>query len=504
VKHFLRATAFVAVVASAFVTTAAPARAQDPAPAETKKEDGGKDEKKVEDKWIAVVGGDIHTGTGEVLKGATILGKNGKIHAIGHDLDVPKDAKVHDVSGMRVYPGLVAISSQGLLGNAMAEFDDTIDPFSTRMVLGLAAGITTTGVGGSAVKLKRFSVDGAVVNERAYTVMSWSGRNPRTKSELREKFADAARYIREYREWERKSKEQKDLPEPKKSGIDGGVLSVLRGETQAKFNASDRDDLLGIARLAQEYGFRPIIDGCQEGWTVADELGRAGARVVLTARDRRTKDEQQSAAGGTSIENAAILHKGGCMVAVTPPTEGIDLGGLEGRDIRMLTIEAGFAVRGGLPEKAALEAITIVPARMMGISHRVGSLEVGKDFDLLVTDGDLLHYATYVQWAYVDGRMAYDKEKELYYAHIRPRPAAEKKLDAGETAEAKPADEPKPEGEKKDGESDAEKKGDEKKDAEKKDAEKKDGEGGGDGEKKDGEKKDGEKKDGEKNDGDEK
>jgi adenine deaminase len=155
----------------------------------------------------------------------------------------------------------------------------------------------------------------------------------------------------------------------------------------------------------------------------------------------------------------------------------------------MLTIEAGFAVRGGLPAKAALEAITIVPARMMGISHRVGSLEVGKDFDLLVTDGDLLHYATYVQWAYVDGRMAYDKEKELYYAHIRPRPAAEKKLDAGETAEAKPADEPKPEGEKKDGESDAEKKGDEKKD----------GEGGGDGEKKDGE-----KKDGEKNDGDEK
>lgn len=483
-KYFLRASALLLVAASTHVATSAPARAQDPAPAGAKKEDGKKDDAKVEDKWVAVVGGDIHTGTGEVLKGATILGKNGRIHAIGYDLDVPKDAKVHDVAGMRVYPGLVAISSQGLLGNAMAEFDDTIDPFSSRMVLGLAAGITTTGVGGSAVKLKRFSVDGAVVNERAYTVMSWSGRNPRTKSELREKFVEAARYIREQREWERKSKEQKDLPEPKKTGIDGGVLSVLRGETQAKFNASDRDDLLGIARLAQEFGFRPIIDGCQEGWTVADELGRAGARVVLTARDRRSKDEQQSASGGTSIENAAILHRSGCMVAVTPPTEGIDLGGLEGRDIRMLTIEAGFAVRGGLPEKAALESITIVPARMMGISHRVGSLEVGKDFDLLVTDGDLLHYSTYVQWAFVDGRMVYDKEKELYYAHIRPRPAAEKKLDAGETAESKPADESKPQGEEKDGEKkddDAKKEGDEKKEGEK----------DGDGEKKE-EKKDGE------------
>jgi hypothetical protein len=191
--------------------------------------------------------------------------------------------------------------------------------------------------------------------------------------------------------------------------------------------------LLGIARLAQEYGFRPVIEGCQEGWTVADELGRAGARVILTARDRRSKDEQQVAAGGTSIENAAILHKSGCMVSVTPPTEGVDLGGLEGRDIRMLTIEAGFAVRGGLPDKAGLEAITIVPARIMGISHRVGSLEVGKDFDVLVTDGDILHYKTYVQWAFVDGRMAYDKEKELFYAHIRPRPQAELKVDAGET-----------------------------------------------------------------------
>ncbi len=428
----MRLSTIAACVAVVFCTStfvAAPAWAQDPAPAA----DETKSDKKTEDKWVALTGGDIYTGTGEMLRGATILGKNGKIEAIGYDLEIPKDAKVHKVDGMRVYPGLVAISSQGLLGNAGGEFDDTIDPFNSRMVLGLAAGITTTGAGSAAVKLKRFTVDGAVVNERLYSVFSWSGRNPRTKSELREKFAEAARYVREFREWERKVKEQKDLPEPKKSGVDGTVLSVLRGETLAKFNASDRDDLLGIARLAQEYGFRPVIEGCQEGWTVADELGRAGARVILTARDRRSKDEQQVAAGGTSIENAAILHKSGCMVSVTPPTEGVDLGGLEGRDIRMLTIEAGFAVRGGLPDKAGLEAITIVPARIMGISHRVGSLEVGKDFDVLVTDGDILHYKTYVQWAFVDGRMAYDKEKELFYAHIRPRPQAELKVDAGET-----------------------------------------------------------------------
>lgn len=472
----------IAALAAAlfFHAAAAPVHAQDPAPAEGAKKEAGKDDAKKEDKWTAVVGGDIHTGTGEVLRGATILGKNGKIEAIGYDLEIPKDAKVFKVDGMRVYPGLVAISSQGLLGNGGGEFDDTIDPFSSRMILGLAAGITTTGTGSAAVKLKRFTVDGATVNERLYSVFSYSGRNPRTKSELREKFADGARYLREYREWERKVKEQKDLPEPKKSGIDGSILSVLRGETLAKFNASDRDDLLGIARLAQEYGFRPVIEGCQEGWTVADELGRAGARVILTARDRRSKDEQQAAAGGTTIENAAILHKSGCMVAVTPPTEGVDLGGLEGRDIRMLTIEAGFAVRGGLPEKAGLEAITIVPARIMGISHRVGSLEVGKDFDVLVSDGDILHYATHVQWAFVDGRMVYDKEKELYYAHIRPRAQEAKKLDAGETpsdakkeGEAKEGDEA---AGKKEGADEQGKKEPEKQDGEKKPDEPKEGE----------------------------
>jgi imidazolonepropionase-like amidohydrolase len=398
-----------------------------------------------EESWFAILNGDVHTGTGEVLRGATLLARNGQIHSIGYDLHVPPEAKTLDAKGYRLYPGLVAISSQGLLGNASSDFEDTIDPFHFRMVLGLATGITTTGVGTSAVKLKRFSIDDVVVNERIFTTFAWSNNNPRGKGEVREKLAAAAKYLRDYREWQRKVKEQKDLPEPPKRGVDNNVLAVLQGEVTAKFNANDRDELLGIARLAQEYGFRPVIEGCQEGWTVADELGRAGARVIVTPRDRRTKDERQAREGGASIENAAILHKAGVPVAITPASESVDLGGLVGRDIMHLPIEPGFAVRGGLPERAALESITIVPARLMGISHRVGSLEVGKDCDVIVTDGDVLHYKTFVQWAVVDGKVVYDKQKELFFAHIRPRPeeAAPRKVDAGETP-------PDPEGEKRD------------------------------------------------------
>jgi hypothetical protein len=392
--------------------------------------------------FFAVVGGDVYTGTGAILRGATVLARNGKIKAIGYDLDLPPDTKTLDVTGLRVYPGLVAISSRGLLGNATSDFEDTLDPFNSRMVLGLASGITTTGTGNSAVKLKRFSVKDAVVNDKIFSPLAWSGRNPPGKRTLREKFVTASEYLRKYRDWEQKVKKEKELKEPSKKGVDVTVLAVLRGEAKAKFNSAARDDLLGIARLAQEFGFRPVIEDCQEGWTIADELGRAGASVVLTPRARLPKREDLTRPGGSSIENAAILHKAGVPIAVVPATESVDLGGIVGRDIMAIAIEAGFAVRGGLSEEAALASITMVPARILGVSHRVGSLEVGKDCDLIVTDGDVLHYETFVQYAVIDGKQVYDKEQELFFAHIRPRApneAPEKKLDKGES-EVKPTE----------------------------------------------------------------
>jgi imidazolonepropionase-like amidohydrolase len=433
------------------------------------------DEKaKAEERWFAVTNGDIFTGAGDVLRGATLLALNGKIKAIGHEVDLPPDTKVLDAKGMRVYPGIVAIASQGLLGNSTGEFEDTIDPFNSRMTLGLAAGITTTGMANSAVKLKRFALKNVLVRDRIFASFAWSGRNPAGKRSLREKFVSTSEYLRQYREWEEKVKKDKELKEPAKKNVDTSVLGVLRGEVTAKFVANERDDLLGIARLAQEFGFRPVIEGCQEGWTVADELGRAGAIAIVTPRDRHAKDESLVREGGTSIENAAILYRAGVPVAVVPAQLGVDLGGIVGRDIMHITIEADFAQRGGLPADAALASITSVPARILGINHRVGTLQVGKDCDLIVTDGDLLHYETFVQYAVVDGKQVYDKEKELFFAHIRPRPVAEapaKKLDKGET-ETKPG-EPKHEEEAKDG-----KTGDkgEKKEEKKDEGEKKDGE----------------------------
>lgn len=426
-------------------------------------EDEGAEKAEEEDSqaWFAVVGGDVYTGTGAVLRGATVLSKNGVIKEIGHAVVVPDDAEVLDATGYRIYPGLVAVQSSGLFGSASGDFGDSVDPFHRNLVLALAGGITTAGQSNTALKLKRGEIDGVVLREKFLTSQNFGTSNPNAKRSLREKLEAAARYMREYQQWEIDKKEDKEAPEPSKKGVDNSILSILRGENLARFSADDRGDLVAIARLAQQYGFRPVISSAQEGWTVASELGRAGAYAIVTPRDRSAKNEQLLRDGGTSIENAAILHRHGVQVAVVPSGTSISLMGIVGRDIMHLTVEAGFAVRGGLSEQAALEAITIVPARILGVSHRVGSLEVGKDCDLIVTDGDILHYQTFVQWAVVEGDVVYDKEEELFFAHIRPRPeseasAEETHLDPGEAEDPEGGADPGEEGDDDEGEETAE------------------------------------------------
>jgi amidohydrolase family protein len=512
-------------------------------------EEGTEDAKKDKDdekdaKYFAIVGGDVHTGTGAILRGATLLARNGKIVEIGYDVFVPPGAETLDAQGLRVYPGLIALGATSRVSTGTGavegpgeaeplepeneirwdgvllpvpvfgrterdesrspsdeqgieeehdeflrfqadeggdeqknEVEDTFDPFNSFLVLSLATGITTAQQSSAAVKLKRYEIDGVLVGDRNLAAVPWDLRNPTGIQATRDKFTKADVYLRELRAW--RARNDKNEKEPSKKGIDTTAARVLSGEALALFRASRREELLGIARFAQDFRFRPVIEGCEEGWTVADELGRAGAYAILTPRRRMPKEERFVRAGGSSIENAAILYRSGVQVAVRPDSTTIDSVGTAGRDLIALPVEAGFAVRGGLSDAAALAAMTIVPARMLGVDHRIGSLEKGKDCDAIVTDGDLLHYQTFVQYAVVDGKLVYDKEKELYFAHIRPRPKKpEPPAPAAETpaAEEKPAE----------GESD-EKKTDEKAD-----------------EKKEGEEPAGEEKKGDEKEGDEK
>lgn len=451
----------VAVLAPAALF-AAPALTFAPAPDE--------DAEEPEDEWHLVAGGDVYTGTGAVLRGASILIKNGVIDQIGYDLFVPEEAERTDVSGYRVYPGLVALgaTSRVTVGRFAAEdpswaidpdsdpdewmysFDDlepmaddegfrsrlidSYDPFSPYMTLALANGITAAEQSGAAFKLRRDGIEGVIMNEGATVGYSMRGSS---KVNTREAFRKASAYLRDMAAWQRRGQPKGE--EPSSRGIDGNAVRVLRNEVRASFVAEDRMTLLAIAQLAQDHGFKPIVQGAREGWIVADELGRAGAIVVLEPRARSWNDPESLYQSGSSIENAAILHAAGCQVAVRTPSASIDTGGIAGRDLLSLNLQAGYAIRGGLSEQAALEAVTIVPARVLGVDHRIGSIEVGKDADLLVTRGDILHYETLVELAFVAGHISYDKTKELFYAHIQPHEITAD-LEADAAAEAAEAD----------------------------------------------------------------
>jgi len=198
------------------------------------------------------------------------------------------------------------------------------------------------------------------------------------------------------------------------------ALKLLRHELIAVASADTAQGLQDLISLADTYNLRIVVRGVREGWVVAAEMARADLRAVITPRTRSDRDERTNRPNGSSIENARILHDHGVTFAIIPRSTGIATWGIAGRDLMHLAMEAAFAVRGGLPNDAAIRAITIDAARILGVDHRVGSVEVGKDADFAIVDGDLLHYMTMARWTVVNGRIAYDKKKDSLLNHIRP------------------------------------------------------------------------------------
>jgi hypothetical protein len=388
-------------------------------------------ETEAEGELLALQGGDVYTVTQGVLRGATVLVRGKKISRVGHGFELPPGTKVYDVTGLRVYPGLVALDSRGLLGSA-GKIEDTADPFNYQMVLGLSAGVTSARQGNAVVKLTRGDLEGLVVREGVGVSLS-TGSNSyssgfQQRESVRAALRKAASYVKAFDEWaERQSKKinEKDKA-PSSAGVNKDFVKLLRHQEAAFANVDDAANLRAYARLAEEFGFHLVIEGCSEGWTLADELGRAGVTAIVTPRNTfREPSEELNRPNGYSIENAGKLYRSGVDVLVAPLSGGIGLGGIAGRDLLNLTMEAAFAIRGGLPQDAALEAMTIGAARLLGVAQRVGSIERGKDADLIVLDGDLFDYRSFVQYAFVDGKLRYEKNAETFFSHIRPveRPA---------------------------------------------------------------------------------
>jgi imidazolonepropionase-like amidohydrolase len=174
---------------------------------------------------------------------------------------------------------------------------------------------------------------------------------------------------------------------------------VLRRELKARIHAHRADDMLTAMRIAEEFNLDLTLEHATEGYKIAHVLVEKG--VPVTAGPilfSRTKYELK----GMTPKNPGLMAKAGVKVAIQTD---------EMSAVKYLPINAALAVREGMPEEEALKAITIHPAEIIGVADRVGSLEAGKDADIVVFSGHPFDYRTTVDLVLVDGQRAYQREE---------------------------------------------------------------------------------------------
>ena len=179
--------------------------------------------------------------------------------------------------------------------------------------------------------------------------------------------------------------------------------------------ANTVNEINEMVDLSMEQGYDLVIQGGIEAWVMAEKLGAAGVGVIYTPRSRRRARKGLEDETGSFVESPRLFQEKGIPFSLATLSSSISMNGLAGRDLTSLPLEAAFAVRGGADERTALKAITITPARMLGLEDRIGSLEEGKDADILILNGSPLDYRSYVEHAIVAGKVAYDRHADKVY-----------------------------------------------------------------------------------------
>lgn len=224
----------------------------------------------------------------------------------------------------------------------------------------------------------------------------------------------ARKYLEALAEHEKAKTKDPKAKAPKKP-VSDELLALVQKKIALRISSDNLSAIRDNIALAKQLDYKVVIDGATEGWVVPDELAEAGISVIITPRRRRSARFALEDVTGSSIESSKIYEASGVPFGIAPLSSSISMNGLAGRDLTSLPLEAAFAVRGGCSEKTALEALTIVPARMLGMQDRIGSIEEGKDADLLILNGQPLDYRTYVETAIVNGHVAYQRNTDKIY-----------------------------------------------------------------------------------------
>ena len=364
---------------------------------------------------------------------------DGKIHAIGSEGEVPVTPKegeqvIHVNNGL-IMPGIIEAhchmgiteEKKGMEGDDCNETVNPITPylrgidainsmdaaFDDAVRAGITAAMIGPGssnvVGGqfALLKTKGRRVDDLIVKAPAAMKVAFGenpkvnysdqGQSPSTRmaiaSMLRQELTEAVNYAKKKKEAEQSGGEfESDFTKE-------CWLPVLQGEIPLKAHAHRVDDIFTAIRIAQEFGLKMTLDHCTEGHLIAEELAKCGyPAIVGPDLASRNKIEVQNMA----FKTAGILNKAGVMTAITTD-HPVSL-------IQSLPLCAGLAVKEGLPMEEGFKAITINPARICGVEHRMGSLAVGKDADIAIFDGNPMEVFTRTLYTIIDGKIAYTSQ----------------------------------------------------------------------------------------------
>lgn len=369
---------------------------------------------------LAMIGGKLLTMAGNVVDYGTVLIDKGKIAGVEAGERVPSGAAVVDVSGKIVMPGMIdAHSHLGIVeeiyreeGDDCNEITDPVTPHLRAIDavnpadLGfrdaLAGGVTTVVIGpgsaniigGEMVAMKTYGtvVDDMVVRFPA-GLKAALGENPK-RSYGRDKKTPATRMasaaiLREAliraQDYVKKECPDRDLKME-------ALARVLKGEVTLRVHAHRADDIMTAVRIAGEFGVKLIVEHCTEGHLVAGHLAARGIPAVIgPVITNRAKVEMQ----GLTLETARVLAEAGVPFAIMTDHPVVP--------VQYLSASAALAVKGGLSAEHALRAITLDAAVILGLGDRLGSIEPGKDADLVVLDRHPLDIASRVEQVYING-----------------------------------------------------------------------------------------------------
>jgi len=378
---------------------------------------------------LFIKNGYVKTMAGPDLPGGCVLiGDDGKILEVGQNLTAPAGAEIIDAQGALVTPGCVdAHCHIGLHNEACGwegmDYNEIVDPVTPQMraidsinpldesfPLALKGGVTTacTGpgsanvVGGTFVAIKLFGkrVDKMIVKDPIAMKCAF-GENPKRcyRSSCDSSRMTTAAKLREMlfkaREYDRKIQAAGD-DESKLPAFDmklDALLPVIRGELPLKAHAHATEDIFTAIRIAKEFGVKLTLEHVTEGHMIAEELAAEGYPCAVGPS---LTDASKWELRNMTFETPGVLSKAGCKVSIITDADVIPQ--------QYLPLCAGLAVKSGMDPFAALQAITINPALHAGIADRVGSLECGKDADIVLTDGCPFEVSTNVKAVFVNGK----------------------------------------------------------------------------------------------------